>query len=301
MKTQFASLKMLLFALIGFQSMIAQATNYPSSNFESAKESASKENKLLMLKFTASWCLPCKFMDKTVFSDADLNNYMNDRVIAVQVDIDQFTGMDLKELYQVKSVPTIIFIHPNGKEISRKINSMGIGDFRTWLESLVLENKITATTSTLIPDVTNRIIVEQKEDDFFEDFDKRRLTNLKPEPDVLEPSANNLENNNARIEATNVSVETSSDNSYQESNRFLFGQFYVQMGAFKELENAVNKANKLDEEFSQNASVLEADDHNGNKLYKINLGPFDSEEEAELFVEVLKDRNLEALVKKAEL
>ncbi|MFN8331757.1 MAG: SPOR domain-containing protein [Saprospiraceae bacterium] len=86
----------------------------------------------------------------------------------------------------------------------------------------------------------------------------------------------------------------------QAKNTILFGQFYVQLGAFHEMENALKKAQELDDQFSQNASVLEDNEPTGQPMFKLNLGPFDSEEEADLFVQVLRDRNIEALVKKSQ-
>ncbi|MEP7196266.1 MAG: thioredoxin family protein [Saprospiraceae bacterium] len=296
MKTQKAIIRNLILLIVCFQSLVAQANNSPALNLESARQSATKENKLLMLKFGASWCLPCKFMDKTVFSDQELVHYMNDRVVLLQVDIDQISGRDLAEQYQIKTIPTIIFIHPNGNVIARKENSLGLTDFKSWLESLVVENKITIAAPTA--QASNRIIVEQNEEDFFEAFEKNKTTNLPPEKEdsvhTVSASHSNTTENNSKEEEINKT-------SYQAKNQVFFGQYYVQLGAFSVLDNALTKANDLDEKFSQNASILEAEDQSGNKLYKINLGPFDTEEEAQLFVEVLKDRNMNALVKKAEL
>lgn len=259
------------------ESITLRASIFIPLQYEQARQLAKKENKMLMLKFGANWCLPCKFMDKSVFADKGIFEYMSQRVIAVQIDIDQMAGKDLKEKFKVKKVPTIVFIHPNGNEIARRESSMTPTDFYQWVENLAEVHHIPASApSSLISPPSNELVHN----------------------DNIETSQN------AEVVIDGQSYNTNMENpkavANQAKNTLLFGQFYVQLGAFHEMENALRKAQELDDQYSQNASVLEDNEPNGQPLFKLNLGPFDSEEEADLFVQVLRDRNIEALVKKSQ-
>ena len=293
------SLRFILGIIFSFTLVLAQASVFLNMDFEMAKNKAQKENKLLMLKFSAQWCLPCKFMDKTVFEDKDLNTYMSERVIAIQVDIDQFTGMDLKEIYKVKIIPTIIFIHPNGTEISRKENSMGITDFKNWLETLVSENKITASPSHPFSKQTNSSLETTSDNSLFIEIGKSNRSNSDTGKTKVENTSTQPIVHTNQV-AFNPSVENPNIVANEDQNKMLFGTYYVQLGAYAEMDNALKKAEELDNKYSQNASIVEVVNKNGVTIYKLNLGPFDSEEEADVFVQVLKDRNIDSLIKKSE-
>src|SRR6185437_7716572 len=66
---------------------------------------------LVVVKFYATWCPPCKMLTKTL--DHVIPDYTG-RVQFVAVDVDQHK--DLEQEYGVKSYPTIIFFN-NGKII----------------------------------------------------------------------------------------------------------------------------------------------------------------------------------------
>lgn len=284
MKTQVSFVKIVTIGILCFQCLTLNATSFSLDHYDQAKRAASMENKLLMLRFTASWCLPCKFMQKNVFEDYSFNNYMHERVIEVVVDIEKFAGMDLKEEFKVKSLPTIIFLNPDAIEVSRKSSSLGISDLKSWMETLVKQYNITVSSPRT--KILHSTKLENKQENLESTTHTDKIQKTEIEQDIVPSDVSTTETN---------TVEENMDQFTS-----LFGAYYVQMGAYSEFENAIHKASELDEMFSQNASILEADDKNGNKLYKINLGPFDSEEEAEIFVQVLKDRNMDALVKKAE-
>lgn len=248
----------------------AQADRYSMDNLDQAKRAAAVKNKLLLLRFTAKWCLPCKYMEKNVFQDYQFNEFLQERVVEVVVDVDNFKGMNIKEDYRVRSLPTILILNPNAKEVGRKESSMGLVEMKNWIEGLLVQNNTSITS-------LNKVVVGS--------------------------STNTVENSKLSNTAQSInspSEESHSKTTSEQNFNTLFGSFYVQLGAYEDFENAMFKANELDEMFSQNASIHESDVTAGNKIYKINLGPFDSEEEADLFVLVLKDRHIDAFTKKAE-
>ncbi|SMC44101.1 DUF255 domain-containing protein [Pedobacter africanus] len=97
------------------------------------KEKAKKENKYIFLDVFATWCGPCKEMDKTVYVNDSVGNFINAAFIAVKVQTDQTKADnpevqkwydDAKEInkaYRVLSLPTFIFLSPDGKVVHKTI------------------------------------------------------------------------------------------------------------------------------------------------------------------------------------
>lgn len=78
-----------------------------------------------LLKFYATWCLPCKSLS-TVMENMTLP-------IAVEsVDIDQ--NNDLARKHNVRSVPTIVVVDDTGTEIKRAVGIMNAKQLMTFLE-----------------------------------------------------------------------------------------------------------------------------------------------------------------------
>ena len=75
-----------------------------------------------ILKFSASWCGPCKSLAMTL-KDEDLGVPVED------VDIDE--NSDLAAQYAIRSVPTLVLIK-DGKEVSRMIGSQTLDALRKW-------------------------------------------------------------------------------------------------------------------------------------------------------------------------
>ena len=76
------------------------------------------------------------------------------------------------------------------------------------------------------------------------------------------------------------------------------GEYYVQVGAYSQFENAKAEAEKLDETFNQGASISDEILSQGKTIYKISLGSFQTLEEAQLFQELLKQHKINGLIKK---
>ncbi len=94
-------------------------TNFFSGNLESAQLKAQMEGKMLFIDFYASWCAPCKWMEQTTFADASVSNLINERFVALKVNIDDFDGYALKEHFEVTVLPTMLIFNEDGKVIER--------------------------------------------------------------------------------------------------------------------------------------------------------------------------------------
>ncbi|MFQ3576465.1 MAG: thioredoxin fold domain-containing protein [Cytophagales bacterium] len=97
----------------------AQSINFKVMSFESAIEQAKSEKKLVFLDFYATWCGPCKLMDKKTFSSANVANLMNEMFVNVKVDVDDKQFAKLMNDFNVNEVPTYIIIDLNQKVLNR--------------------------------------------------------------------------------------------------------------------------------------------------------------------------------------
>jgi thioredoxin-related protein len=111
-------------------SLYAQETN--AIRFErnlSMKEvlsKARKENKFVFIDVMATWCAPCKKMDREVFSDEAVAHLLNENFISIKVQGDSTMeddaatvkfrkdAKDIDQKYRITSYPTYIFLNPDG-------------------------------------------------------------------------------------------------------------------------------------------------------------------------------------------
>jgi len=106
--------------------------------------SAQQKNQPVLIDFTADWCLSCKILDKTVYSNkqvADLIKQKN--VLAIKADT---TGYEfpatkaLKEIYNQPAVPVTILLLPEKNEpVSLSGNMIGT-KLREYLQNLPDKN-----------------------------------------------------------------------------------------------------------------------------------------------------------------
>jgi thiol:disulfide interchange protein len=94
---------------------LAASLNW-ASDYKSALAKAKQSHKVVMVDFTASWCVNCHKLDKTTYIDPTVVKLLG-KTVAVHVDFDKEKALDKK--YNIKALPVILFVDGNGKELGR--------------------------------------------------------------------------------------------------------------------------------------------------------------------------------------
>ena len=105
-------------------------------NWEQIKAKAAREHKYIFLDCFATWCGPCKLMDKNVYSSDTVGRFMNDKFISVKVQMDKsqfdndpvkewyITAENLKSSYSITAFPTFLYFSPDGQPIHKAVGYM---------------------------------------------------------------------------------------------------------------------------------------------------------------------------------
>lgn len=97
--------------------------------FAEILKKARTEKKMVLLDMVASWCGPCKIMDKTTFADPTVTAWANKSVIAARFDAERGEGRKLAYRYAIRSFPTILFLDSKGNEVDRLLGAHPADDF----------------------------------------------------------------------------------------------------------------------------------------------------------------------------
>ena len=91
------------------------------------------ENSCVILKFFATWCGPCQRLNFVV---NDISNKYKD-IMFLEIDIDKYES--LARMWNIKSVPTLIFIK-QGKHISTVCGYQSKDELEGYIKKIFISN-----------------------------------------------------------------------------------------------------------------------------------------------------------------
>ncbi len=119
----------LLTAAVSLLASARTEIHFEKLSFEEALEMAREQDKYLFIDIMATWCGPCKMMERDVFTDAQVAQYMNANYIAIQIDVDDTEDGPLLQELRVESIPTLAFYSPDGVLAVKEEGSIGASAF----------------------------------------------------------------------------------------------------------------------------------------------------------------------------
>ena len=126
MRTHTLFLPLLL--LLGLP-LSAEGINFSSSSFTELLETARATGKIVFIDAYATWCGPCKVMDRDVFTDDEVGAYYNEHFVNARIDMEDGEGLSIAELYEVEAYPTYLFLDADGTVVHRATGSMEPQEF----------------------------------------------------------------------------------------------------------------------------------------------------------------------------
>lgn len=96
-----------------------------ASDWSAAFQRAKQEHRIVFVDYFATWCEPCRVMDQTVFSSAEVQQKLSD-FVQLRVDVDRST---IGNFRNVQALPTYVFYDFDGRELLRIEGAKPIGVF----------------------------------------------------------------------------------------------------------------------------------------------------------------------------
>lgn len=105
-------------------------TKFEDIGFEQALAKAAKKgSKLVFLDCYTSWCMPCRYMTASVFTQPKVGEFFNANFVNIKMDMEKGNGPELMKRYGVKVFPTFLILKADGTEIGRVVGSSEADEF----------------------------------------------------------------------------------------------------------------------------------------------------------------------------
>ncbi len=258
--------------LLLFLTNVHADVEFKSGSLENIQKLAAKEGKLYFVNFTASWCSPCKFMDDYTYTDPGLSYYVRQNYLATKVDIDAFDGVGYKQQYNIQAVPSILIFNSKGNLVGRYEESMSasklIGVLKKYDKP---HNKVKSrpvySRPPLKPAPTPRV-------------------NTAPSRPISTP---------APVARKKVIPQGSGLYRFDVQKQISRG-YSVQIGVYADYENVMRESAKFKNLF-QEPILVHIDKLKNKTVYRMLVGEFDRQSDANRFIGLVTAQGLEGFVK----
>lgn len=96
----------------------AESIKFSTLNWKQLSEQAKYSKKIIFVDFYTTWCGPCKYLEKEVFTHADVGSYFNEHFSSIRINAES-EEQDLVKQMKIQAYPTLIFFDANGVVLYR--------------------------------------------------------------------------------------------------------------------------------------------------------------------------------------
>lgn len=100
-------------------------------SLDAANKQVEGTDKVVVIKFTAVWCGPCKAMDKTTWRDPKVVDWVKSKGVAIEVDVDK--EPKIAEQFNISAMPTMVMLKGGG-EVGRTVGYMDAKRTIAWMD-----------------------------------------------------------------------------------------------------------------------------------------------------------------------
>lgn len=114
---------------------------FETKSTDAVRTMALKSGKLVFIDLYASWCPPCRMMDKHVFSRKDVGEFMDRRFVSAKYDTDRAIGKDLLARYGNGAIPLYLVFDTDGELLGRIQGASSAEEFMRDIDTILARQK----------------------------------------------------------------------------------------------------------------------------------------------------------------
>ena len=272
MKKYFKAVTVILLSLTIMAFVGPTKVKFLSGDWSAAQQKAKSEQKLYFVDFDASYCASCRNMDESTYQDPGLANFMENNVVALRLDVQDFEGAMWSQNYEVEALPTMLIFNQDGKLVKRLVGYKSAKD-------------LMAAFTEVLPkkDAKNEGIIRSADQNA--NSPKPVADDQKP---VLRPFTSN--SNNAKGPKAIGLYELN-------IKRFTSNGFSIQIGVYNSYEIMLEQAEKLSDKFPDQKTLMHVYEMSGQRVFKLLICNFYDKIQASDFKENLRKSGFDGILK----
>jgi thioredoxin-related protein len=125
-----------LISLFALSNLKAEEVKFVTGSYAEVLKLAKSENKIIMADVYTEWCIWCKQLEMTVYTDPAVSEFANKNQINWKFDAENGEGIELAKKFDIKGYPTLIFIDGDGNEVDRMYGTFTAQEFLEFIKGI---------------------------------------------------------------------------------------------------------------------------------------------------------------------